>query len=122
LGLIEQKLASNLHIKNVVLDFWGVIYFEDTQKLAMELNRQANLKTDIVAEIKILLDELVEKRREDTLVFSTWVAKYKELTGLEMYETSIWGDTSSTWGEYYSINSEIENFVLKNKDKYSQSP
>lgn len=97
-------------VKNIVFDFWGVIYHEDTAQLAQSIAIEIN-KEDKLEEIKAVLDELIHLVRNN-LSIKDWLVKYKELTGLEPFSKDIWGDN-------YYVNEEVVDFIFSASDDYN---
>jgi small GTP-binding protein len=111
--LFERTLPKEkIEVKNIVFDFWGVLFFEDTAgytKYLIEQNPDLEPKQK---QIKILLQELVLLSRTENPGYAEWEANFKHLTGLNHRGPDVWGD-------FYTVNPKLVKFIKDNQGKYN---
>ena len=112
--LFERILPKEkIEVKNIVFDFWGVLFFEDTASYTKYLIEQNPDLEPKQKQIKILLQELIlHARAENKEAIEEWKINYKHLTGLVHPDSDVWGD-------FYTVNPKLVKFIKDNQDKYN---
>jgi FMN phosphatase YigB (HAD superfamily) len=100
-----------MSIKNIVFDFWGVLFFEDTDKFSQQIADKLPDSEEKLDKIKKMMKELIKIARNNESV-NSWIEKYEELTGLK-------GFTADVWGENFFTNKNLEIWMKENQRNYN---
>ncbi|MEM1311925.1 MAG: HAD-IA family hydrolase [Patescibacteria group bacterium] len=84
----DSKTKSK--IKNLVFDFWGVIFTENTRKLAENIAEQIENGQSKVDDLSYMLNELIDLSSKNESL-NDWSLRYQKLTSLEAFEENLWG-------------------------------
>ena len=98
-------------IKNIVFDFWGVLFFEDTDKFSQQIADKLPDGEEKLEQIKKMMKELIKIARQDQPV-GQWVWEFEQFTGLKAHQKSVWGDN-------YLLNQNLVSFIEQNQQNYS---
>jgi len=110
--LYERKLPKTKYrVKNIILDFWGVLFFEDALGLSKKLVIDHPELAPKQKELYNLIKELIKLARAEVSNLTDWTNRYKTLTGLEPFSSDIWGD-------YYTVNPKIAKYLKENQGLY----
>jgi HAD superfamily hydrolase (TIGR01509 family) len=112
---LNQNLQDSItpNISNLVFDFWGVIVFEDTEKLAREVCIKAGLDSSGLIVLHKMLDDLIDfTRTHQKEKIQNWIRKYEQFTKLKVFSPDIWGDN-------FYLNQDLLSLINRLSNKYN---
>jgi HAD superfamily hydrolase (TIGR01509 family) len=108
-----EKYKRN-EITSLVFDFWGVIFFNDVERLAQEIVEKQKLGSDMIEVIEGKIQDLLfEQNYKDKEFVKNWESELSELTNGYQIDAAV-------WAEYFYAEEEMVNWIkeLAESGKY----